>query len=204
MRLTLLISIVFLICLSCKDEYYHVLHDSYSKKDTLIVYDYFLQIRDGDAIHTPQDVADSLMSYFYQRLETLNFPYRVIENGTNHANDYFFQVSRFTTGPRRLLDNTRILELVKPEHKHMTLIIPFIEIYNRFNSSYGGTTHIPFACAEITLVKDSKIIYRGFRRVPGPGVLAVYSWEHEQNVNSLDDWNRAIYGAFKGYITNLK
>lgn len=203
MRFTFFLSLIILVS-SCKNEYYHVLHESYSKTDTLIVYDYFFQIRDNDVIHTPQDVADSLMSYFYQRLETLNFPYRIIEHGTNHANDYFFQVSRFTTGPRRIVDTTRILQLVKPEHQHMAIVIPFIEIHNSYTGSAGGTSHMPFACAEVTIVKNNKIIYRGFRRVPGSGVLAVESWEHEQNVNSLDDWNRAIYGAFKGYITRLK
>ena len=203
MRFTFFLSLVILVS-SCKDEYYNVLHESYSKTDTLIVYDYFFQIRDNDVIHTPQEVADSLMSYFYQRLETLNFPYRIIEHGTNHANDYFFQVSRFKTGPLRSLDSNRIIQLVKPEHKNKTVIVPFIEIFNRFISSSGGTTHRAFACAEVSIVKNGSIVYRGFRQVHGESVLAVESWEHEQNVNSLDDWNRAIYGAFKGYVTRLK
>ena len=197
----MLVFCLLLLFFSCKS--YFIIEDSYQKKEKIIIQDYLFQISDNKVLNAPDNIGDSLFSFFKSHLLTLDLPIKIIDGGENKV-DYFFLRERYTASSFRAVDTAFITNMVKPKFKDSLVLIPFIEIFNQSIGSVGGATYSSKAYIQIFIVNQGKIIYRKFYQVNTDTHFEPNPKNIKRNINTKEDWEKAINGAMKEYINRLE
>ena len=194
--------LIFLGIQSCKSTY-QITADSYSKNDTLVVTDFLFQVTDNKTVNAPREIGDSLFKFFKSHIQTLGLPIEVKRDGENKV-DYFFLKERYTASSYRAVDTSLIINMVEPRFIDSFVLIPFLEIFNRSIGSAGGYTYRSFAYVGVFIVKNKRVIYRSSHSVFTDSYFEPEFSKIKRNINTLEDWEKAINGAMKEYINRLE
>ena len=197
----ILVLIFFIGLQSCKSTY-PILKESYSFSDTLIVKDYFFQRIDGRVNNSPQDEADSIFTIFKSILKKLDVPV-VFDTINKNKVDYFFLKENYGL-LRKRIDTCLVKDLASLKEKNNLVLIPYLEIWNSALGSEGGYSYSSWANVQVFIVKNNKILYAS-----STGIRSDVHFEPEykkikRNINTKEDWEKAINGAMKEYIERLE
>jgi len=188
------------VLFSCYDYYYQPIYPkipgTYSKRDTLFVKNYFyVQISNG-AFNTPHDDADSAMALFRNHVPKLGVPIRFSDTLTNKT-DYFYLVEEKRCCGKKI--EQFILDAVETADTNLTTLVPLFEITNVTEDlDYQSNVRVV-----VFLVKNKKIIYIGHRGLWSKSYFFNDYRDIRHNINTLEEWKTAIYGALKHYVENL-
>ena len=194
--------LIFLGLQSCKSTY-QITADSYSKNDTLFVKDYLFQVRDNKVVNAPDEIGDSLFTFFKGHLLSFDLPIKIIEGGENKV-DYFFLKEGYSPWPFKSIKTSLLLEKFKTLQKNQIVLVPFIEVFNRSVGSAGGYTYSSIANIELIFLQNDKIIYRYQYRISTDVHFEPEHKKIKRNMNTKEDWEKAINGAMKEYIERLE
>lgn len=186
---------------SCYDNYYKPIYpktpSQYSKLDTLVVKNYFyVQVSNG-AFNSPYDDADSAMALFIDHIPKLGVPIRFSDSLENKV-DYFYLVEEKRCCTKTI--EKYIVDAVETKDTNVTTLVPLFEVTNSaFELAYSSTVRVV-----VFLVKNNKIIYIGSRAVHSQSFDYFDYQDVKHNINTLEEWKTAIYGALKHYVENLE
>ena len=200
MRISAYLLIVLFHFTSCKS--YNILQEKYAENETIILKDYLFQVRDNKVANIDDELADSSFTIFKDYLINLNFPLQIMDEGKNRV-DYFFLKEGYLPGPYKGVDTSLIISLVDEKHSDSLILIPFIEILNQYMISIGYE-YYSIINITIFLVKNNQIVYRYSYRVMGESLFTPDKEKIKRNINTLEDWEKAINGAMKEYIERLE
>lgn len=200
MRLSTYLSLILLFFASCKS--YNIIQEEYAKNETVILKDYLFQIRDNKTTNVNDDLADSVIMIFKNNLINLDLPLKIIENGSNKV-DYFFLKEGYLAGPYKGVDTAFVVSMVEKSFRDSLVLIPFIEILNRQIISIGYEYNSMINIT-IFLVKNNQIVYRYPSSVVSETFFTPDKENVKRNINTLEDWEKAINGAMKEYINRLE
>ena len=196
-----LIALIFILGYSsCKS--YNIVEERYSKNETIILKDYLFQVRDNKITNIDDELGDSLYKIFKDYLITLNIPVHIIDNGANKV-DYFFLQEGYLAGPYKGVDTSFIINMVEPKFRDSLVLVPFIEILNRYMISIGYE-YDSLINITIFIVKNKKIVYRFSSSISSEAFLTPNPKNIKRNINTKEDWEKAINGAMKEYINRLE
>ena len=200
------IVLISILCLlgsfsSCKS--YFIMEESYPMNETIIIKNYLFQINDDNTINAPDDIGDSLFRFFKNQMLTFDLPLKLVDGGENKV-DYFFLKEGYLAGPYKGVDTSLIIKMVDKDYKNNQVLIPFIEVFNRSIGSVGGYTYRSFAKIVIFIVRDGKVIYRYSNSISSDVHFEPEYKKIKRNINTKEDWEKAINGAMKEYINRLE
>ena len=201
-----LVYLIILTCLAiqlaCKSSY-SIVYENYPLSDTLVVRNYLFQQIDNFVFNSPQDVADSSIQKIKIILSQLDIPVK-FEDTLENKVDYFFLREEYIAGSsKKNVDTNLILAYANPSYKGEVVLLPYIELHNRIISG-TGFTHYSAIKVVVYVVKDNKIAYADRGIVRTKKYNTPNREDIEMNLNTIEDWEKAINGAMKEYINRLK
>jgi hypothetical protein len=200
------IKLIILACLTiqsaCKSTH-PVLYEKYPMSDTLVVRNYLFQQIDNFVFNSPQYVADSSILKFKTIISKLDIPL-VFEDTLENKVDYFFLREEYIAGStKKNVDTNLVLTYVNSSIEGEVILLPYIELHNRVISG-TAFTHYSAVKIVIYIIKDNKITYAHRGIVHTKKYNTPNREDIKKNLNTIEDWEKAINEAMKEYIERLE